>query len=81
MEEAVTNRSNASLYKQNFGLPSCQFKSYAAKQHHANLVLEAYWLTREERGKEEGISCREARRRSGEKLESELLIGDFSKAA
>lgn len=68
------------LYKQNFGLPSCQFKSYGAQQQHANLVLEAYWLAREERGKQEGISWREARRRAGEKLESELLIGDFSKA-
>lgn len=69
------------LYKQNFGLPCCQFKSYATHQHHANLVIEAYWLAREERERDRRISWREARRRAGENLKNQLLIGDLEKAA
>jgi hypothetical protein len=49
------------LYKQNFGLPYCQFKSYGGQQNHANMVVEAYWLAREERGKGKGISWKEGR--------------------
>ena len=63
------------LYKQNFGLGCCQARAFGFQLCHASLVLQAFFLVRQERVRCSGLSWRVAQARVAGSLRLAVLTG------
>lgn len=69
------------LYKQNFNLTACPVRHYAHHARHAHLVLEGYFLAREQREHDPSLTWRQAIRGAALELRSCVVIDAHPLAA
>jgi hypothetical protein len=69
------------IRKQALAFSSCQCCSFAAQLMHADLVIEAFHLVREERARSPGLSWKEAQKVAALRLRNALLTEETLKAA